>query len=531
MLPHQHLCELTNELTDLALPTNATPKGQQLLQLLQTRIQALLNPPPIVLEQRMDNDAIACKEEQRVIDYTPILTIPRITEVPAIMQSRNPTAKGTLKNTPRLHRRITRNNIPGIIPVPTLLPTIPPATQPIAMDHPLLLRARSRIVTRHAINALTATKLGSCHDIFTPNCLSVTPKVTLSVWPEHFACPMVHPVTGETISSYEKLMNDPAMTETWQTVFGKDFGGILQGDNKTGQKGMNTMFVMSHNKIRHVLDTGHKFTYGNPVVDYRPQKEDPHRIRITAEGNLITYASSPSIQTVDLDMAKLHCNSVISTKGAKYMCLDVKLFYLTAKLEYFEYMRMPLELFLIWIQEQCNLKMLPYKGFMHLEMQRAVWGLPQAGILANKQLRHKLTPFGYYEHICTPGLWYHKTRPILFTLVVNNFGVKHVNKEDIEHLIASIKKTYTLTKDWTGNLYCGIPLDWDYKNQMVDITMPGYVKKKLQEYHHITSKCIPTCPYTPAPKQFSSEAQSPFPPDLWQKSDKAGIKKVQKSCR
>jgi hypothetical protein len=141
------------------------------------------------------------------------------------------------------------------------------------------------------------------------------------------------------------------------------------------------------------------------------------------------------------------------------MCLDIKNFHLTARLEYFEYMQMPLELFPIWIQEQYNLKVLTYKGFVHLEMQWAVWGLPQAGILANKCLRRKLAPFGYYKYISTPGLWYHETRPISFTLVVDNFGIKYVNKEDIDHLIASIKKTYTLTKDWTGNLYCGICLD------------------------------------------------------------------------
>jgi hypothetical protein len=60
---------------------------------------------------------------------------------------------------------------------------------------------------------------------------------------------MVHPVTGETISSYKKLMNDPATAEMWQTAFGKDFGGMLQGDNETGQKRTNTMFIMSHDKI------------------------------------------------------------------------------------------------------------------------------------------------------------------------------------------------------------------------------------------------------------------------------------------
>ncbi len=92
-------------------------------------------------------------------------------------------------------------------------------------------------------------------------------------------------------------------------------------------------------------------------------------------------------------------------------------------------------------------------------MRRAVWGLPQAGILANKQLRCKLAPFGYSESINTPGLWTHKSRPISFTLVGDGFGVKYVTQDDVDHLITSFKSTYNLTEDWTGNLYCGITLD------------------------------------------------------------------------
>jgi hypothetical protein len=45
------------------------------------------------------------------------------------------------------------------------------------------------------------------------------------------------------------MMHDPATMEIWQTAFGKDFGSMVQGGNKTGQKGMNSIFVMTHNKI------------------------------------------------------------------------------------------------------------------------------------------------------------------------------------------------------------------------------------------------------------------------------------------
>jgi hypothetical protein len=112
---------------------------------------------------------------------------------------------------------------------------------------------------------------------------------------------------------------------------------------------------------------------------------------------------------------------------------------------------MPLALFPIWIQEQYNMAKLAYNGYVHLEMQRAVWGLSQAAILANKCLRQKLALFGYFKHVNTQGLWYHKSQPISLTLVVDNFGVKYETKYNINHLICAIKSTYNLTKDWTGN--------------------------------------------------------------------------------
>ena len=69
---------------------------------------------------------------------------------------------------------------------------------------------------------------------------------------------MVHPMTGKTILSYKKLMNDPATAEVWQTAFGKDFGGMAQGDNKTGQKRTDAMFVMTHDNITNALWAGKK---------------------------------------------------------------------------------------------------------------------------------------------------------------------------------------------------------------------------------------------------------------------------------
>ncbi len=113
-------------------------------------------------------------------------------------------------------------------------------------------------------------------------------------------------------------------------------------------------------------------------------------------------------------------------------------------------------------------------------MQRTVWGLPQAGILANKLLHKRLMPHGYYKCANTPGLWKHITCQILFTLVVDNFGGQYVGKKHKDHLIWCIKKAYNLTKDWSGNLYCGITLDWDNTAHALDISLPGYIKNSCK---------------------------------------------------
>ncbi|KAL7476326.1 hypothetical protein ACHAW6_002196 [Cyclotella cf. meneghiniana] len=52
-----------------------------------------------------------------------------------------------------------------------------------------------------------------------------------------------------------------------------------------------------------------------------------------------------------------------------------------------------------------------------------------------------------------PGLWKHKTQTILFTLIVDDFGVKHVSKEHVKHLKHVLEEHYKATAYWTGTSY------------------------------------------------------------------------------
>jgi hypothetical protein len=137
-------------------------------------------------------------------------------------------------------------------------------------------RASARLISQHALNAMTMQEALTPPMVFTPKkFVSLAYEDNVPNY-EHFASPMIHPTAGETISSYKRLMNDPETAKVWQTAFGKDFGGMAQGDDKTGQKGTNSVFVMTHKEIDIAKNAGHKWTYARVIVDYRPPKEDPN---------------------------------------------------------------------------------------------------------------------------------------------------------------------------------------------------------------------------------------------------------------
>jgi len=191
-------------------------------------------------------------------------------------------------------------------------------------------------------------------------------------------------------------------------------------------------------------------------------------------------------------------------------------------------MRMPLSVFPEWIKKQYKLDEHAQSDFVYLRMERAVWVLPQAGILANKLLRKRLAPHGYYKCINSPGLWRHKWRPITFTLAVDNFGVKYVGKEHADHLVASLKTKYKLVEDWAGDLYCGTKLHWDYAARTLDKSMPGYVRRQLLKYKHVTTSRFQHCPYSPELKKYGSEAQASLPIDTLRPLRDKEIEAVQK---
>jgi hypothetical protein len=110
-------------------------------------------------------------------------------------------------------------------------------------------------------------------------------------------------------------------------------------------KGTNTFFYLSHADICKIPQDK-TVTYACIVIDHQPQKEDPNHVRITVGGNLIDYPFDLTTRTADMVSSKILWNSAISTKDARFAGADIKNMYLKTPLDQYEYMKIPITLFL-----------------------------------------------------------------------------------------------------------------------------------------------------------------------------------------
>jgi hypothetical protein len=162
------------------------------------------------------------------------------------------------------------------------------------------------------------------------------------------------------------------------------------------------------------------------------------------------------------------------------MSIDIKDFYLNTPMARYKYFWMRLELYPQNVIIGHNLcEKVDSSGNVYCKVRQRMYGLPQAGIIAQELLEERLRKASYTQSKITPGYWKHTWRPISFALGVDDFGVKYIGKEHVHYLLRVLRQDYEIEEDWEGTCYLGITLDWDYTKRKVHLFMPGYVEKAL----------------------------------------------------
>ena len=207
---------------------------------------------------------------------------------------------------------------------------------------------------------------------------------------------------------------------TWKTSFANELGQRSQGVGNRIE-GTNTINIRQKSAVL----KNKKVTYGRLVCDIKEHKTETHRTRLMVGGNLLDFSGLLSTPTATFTTTKCLFNSVISTPGAKFLIADVKNFYLNNDLPEPEYMKLHIHIIRQEIIDEYALHTLVDKnGWVYLEIVKGMYGLKQAGIIANMELTKHLEKFGYHPVRHAPGLWKHNTLATIFTRIVDGFAIK-----------------------------------------------------------------------------------------------------------
>ncbi len=225
-------------------------------------------------------------------------------------------------------------------------------------------------------------------------------------------------------------------------------------------------------------------------------------MRLTVGGDRINYPSNCGTPTADMLLFKILLNSILSTKGAKRLIIDIKDFYLKTLMKQYEYMYILDEI----IKYELD-RIVTADKYIYCKIWKGMYGLPQAGIIAHELLEERLAKHGYHQSKIIHGFWKHKTRLICFTLVVDDFAIKYTNKRDVEHLVNILKQDYDKTIDQEAKKYIGLTMECDLPNQQVHIHMLRYLDKTLIRFKHKAPKKRQNSPHPHIAPTYGAKAQ------------------------
>jgi hypothetical protein len=295
---------------------------------------------------------------------------------------------------------------------------------------------------------------------------------------------VINEATGQSMN-YRLLLAGPD-NALWLRSMANDLGRLAQGVRKSCPaaervEGTNTIFFIPKCDV----PINRTVTYCKQEATIRPTKAKTHRVRNVAGGNRLDFPGPTATQTASLTTIKVLVNSTISTPRARFSAFDIKNFYYGTPMSRYEYMKLHVSKIPAEILTKYKLPSIATTdGWIYMEIRKGMPGLKQAGCIANDRLKTHLAKFGYRPVRLTPSLWTHDTRPVDFSLVVDNFGVKYAGHEHAMHLLSTLRQLYTVTKDWAGTLFNGLTIQWNYPARYVDISMPEYIPAMLHKFQH-----------------------------------------------
>jgi hypothetical protein len=152
----------------------------------------------------------------------------------------------------------------------------------------------------------------------------------------HQAMTVMDKDTGKLLS-YRQLMNSPKYKKAWSFSSAIKFGLLANGIGGRIKNLTNTIELILQYEV--LAECIKDVTYGQFVCTVRPEKAEPNQMRFAVWGDKINYPSFVATLTTEMLVAKMLFNRVISTKGARFMTMDISNFYLMTPLHHAEFIQ------------------------------------------------------------------------------------------------------------------------------------------------------------------------------------------------
>ena len=95
------------------------------------------------------------------------------------------------------------------------------------------------------------------------------------------------------------------------------------------KSGNENIFLILRNKV----PSGQNIMYENPGCDYRPRKDEPYHKRLKIGGDRLHHLSDSGYPAATLLEATNIFNSGISTPGSRFICADIKDYFICSPME------------------------------------------------------------------------------------------------------------------------------------------------------------------------------------------------------
>ena len=233
------------------------------------------------------------------------------------------------------------------------------------------------------------------------------------------------------------------------------------------------------------LPAGECTTYTSPQLTIDDNK-NPKRVRLVVGGNNLEFGGDVSAKVASMEAKKTLLQFTVTEPGARFASMDIKDFYITKmhRLEKSVYIKTPIKDIPKETIAEYDLKKFERDGIVIFKVDGCMYGLKEAGLIAQKALLKVLNTNGYSE---PDNMMIVKAKDPKdkTTAVVNvdDFGIMYTNEADARKMLKVLEDNgYIIKVDWEGKKYCGMNINHDRINRTLTIDAGNMAQDILERF-------------------------------------------------